>query len=88
MRAERERRQTVLEAKAHQESVVARAEGDKRAKILAAEAERDAQIALAEGKAKSIRLVYEAEAAGIEKLNQARISEPVLYNLSSFPHHQ
>ena len=67
MRAERERRQTVLEAQAHQEAVVSRAEGDKKAKILSAEAERDAQIALAEGKAKSIRLVYEAEAAGIEK---------------------
>ena len=78
MRAERERRQTVLDAQAHQEAVVSRAEGDKKAKILSAEAERDAQIALAEGKAKSIRLVYEAEAAGIEKLNQARISEPVL----------
>ena len=47
MRAERERRQTVLEAQAHQEAVVARAEGDKQAKILSAEAERDAQIALA-----------------------------------------
>lgn len=34
MRAERERRQTVLEAQAHQEAVVARAEGDKKAKIL------------------------------------------------------
>ena len=40
MRAERERRQTVLEAQAHQESVVSRAEGDKRAKVLAAEALR------------------------------------------------
>lgn len=58
MRAERERRQTVLEAQAHQESVVSRAEGDKKAKILAAEAEKEAQIALAEGRAKSIELVY------------------------------
>ncbi|MBR2187849.1 MAG: paraslipin, partial [Eubacterium sp.] len=40
MRAERERRQTVLEAQAHQEAVVSRAEGDKKAKILSAEAER------------------------------------------------
>ena len=46
MRAERERRQTVLEAQAHKEAVVSRAEGDKQAKILAAQAERDAQIAL------------------------------------------
>ena len=78
MRAERERRQTVLEAQAHQEAVVARAEGDKKAKLLAAEAERDAQIALAEGRAKSIALVYEAEAKGIQKLNDAKISEEVL----------
>ena len=78
MRAERERRQTVLEAQAHQEAVVARAEGDKQAKILAAEAERDAQIALAEGKARSIELVYQAEADGLEKLKKANISETVL----------
>ncbi len=78
MRAERERRQTVLEAQAHQEAVVSRAEGDKKAKILAAEAERDAQIALAEGKAKSIELVYQAEADGLEKLKSANVSESVL----------
>ncbi len=78
MRAERERRQTVLEAQAHQEAVVARAEGDKRAKILAAEAERDAQIALAEGRARSIEMVYQAEASGLEKLKDANVSETVL----------
>ncbi len=78
MRAERERRQTVLEAQAHQEAVVSRAEGDKKAKLLAAEAERDAQIALAEGRAKSIELVYQAEASGLEALKQADISESVL----------
>jgi regulator of protease activity HflC (stomatin/prohibitin superfamily) len=78
MRAERERRQTVLEAQAHQEAVVARAEGDKKAKILAAEAERDAQIALAEGRAKSKKLVYEAEAEGVSMLNKANITEGVL----------
>lgn len=78
MRAERERRQTVLEAQAHQEAVVARAEGDKKAKILAAEAERDAQIALAEGRAKSIEMVYRAEADGLEALKNANVSETVL----------
>lgn len=78
MRAERERRQTVLEAKAHQEAVVSRAEGDKQAKILSAEAERDAQIALAQGRAKSIELVYEAEAEGLRKLNEANASDSVL----------
>lgn len=78
MRAERERRQTVLEAQAHKESVVARAEGDKQAKELAAEAESNAQISLAKGKAEAIRLVYEAQAQGIEKLNQANVSEGVI----------
>lgn len=78
MRAERERRQTVLEAQAHQESVVSRAEGDKKAKILAAEAEKEAQIALAEGKAKSIELVYQAEAEGLRMLNESNPSAGVL----------
>ena len=78
MRAERERRQTVLEAQAHKEAVVSRAEGDKQAKILAAQAERDAQIALAEGRARSIELVYEAQANGIRHLNDANIKENVL----------
>ncbi|MCR4672576.1 MAG: paraslipin [Lachnospiraceae bacterium] len=78
MRAERERRQTVLEAKAHQEAVVSRAEGDKRAKILAAEAERDAKIAMAEGESRRIELVYEAQAEGLKKLNEANVSPAVL----------
>ena len=78
MRAERERRQTVLEAKAHQEAVVARAEGDKRAKILAAEAEKESQITLAEGKAKSILLVYKAEADGLQLINNTNVSNTVL----------
>ena len=78
MRAERERRQTVLEAQAHKEAVVSRAEGDKQAKILAAEAEKEAQIALAEGRARSIELVYKAESEGIHLLNEANVSEGVL----------
>lgn len=78
MRAERERRQTVLEAQAHQEAVVSRAEGDKRAKILAAEAERDAKIATAEGEAKSLLLVSQAKADGLKMLNEANIQENVL----------
>ena len=78
MRAERERRQTVLEAQAHQEAVVSRAEGDKKAKILAAEAERDAQIALAEGRARSIELVYQAEADGLKALKASQVDDAVL----------
>ncbi len=78
MRAERERRETVLQAEAHQESIVKRAEGDKRAKVLAAEAECEAQIAIAKGKAESVRLVYQAEADGLEMLREANVNDTVL----------
>lgn len=78
MKAEREKRQTLLEAEAHQQSVVARAKGDKEAKILEAEAARDAAIAIATGEAEKIRLVYEAEANGITKLKEAGADESIL----------
>lgn len=78
MKAEREKRQTVLEAQAHQESVITRAEGDKKAKVLAAEAECEAQSKIAEGKAEAIKKVYEAEASGIRMLREAGIDESVL----------
>lgn len=78
MKAEREKRQTVLEAQAHQEAVIARAEGDKQAKILAAEAERDAKIALAEGEARAIEEIAKANARGLELLKQANIDDKVL----------
>lgn len=78
MRAEREKRQSILEAEAHKQASVMRAEGDKQAAILKAEAERDAAITRAEGQAKSIMKVYEAEAAGIEKLSKVAISSGVL----------
>lgn len=68
MRAERERRQAVLEAQAHQESVVTRAEGDKKARILDAEAVRESQIILANAQAEQIRIVNEAECRAAEKL--------------------
>ena len=78
MRAERERRQTILEAESHQQSVVMRAKGDKEAKELAAEAEANAQISLAKGKAESIRLVYEAQAEGLRELNAAEPTEKII----------
>ncbi|MBD5585054.1 MAG: SPFH/Band 7/PHB domain protein [Clostridia bacterium] len=78
MRAEREKRQAILEAEAHQQSVTMRAEGDKRAAILDAEADRESDIARAHGRAESIRLVYEAEADGIRKLAEAGMTPEVL----------
>ncbi len=78
MKAERDKRQTLLEADAHKQSAITRAEGDKEAKVLAAEAEKEARIALAEGEAESIRRIYEAEAAGLERLKAAGIDSSVL----------
>lgn len=78
MRAERERRQTVLEAQAHQEAVVSRAEGDKKAKVLAAEAEKEAKIALAQGEAEAIERIAKAQAQGLVFLKQAEINDKVL----------
>ena len=78
MKAERDRRETLLEAEGHKQASITRAEGDKQALVLKAEAERDAAIARATGQAESIRLVYEAEAKGIELLKNANIDERVL----------
>ncbi|WP_458458770.1 SPFH domain-containing protein [Pseudobutyrivibrio sp.] len=78
MKAERDRRETLLEAEGHKQASITRAEGDKQALVLKAEAERDAAIARATGEAESIRLVYEAEARGIEMLKDANIDERVL----------
>lgn len=78
MRAERERRQTLLEAQAHKDAAVARAEGDKQAKILAAEAERESQRVLAEGRADAMRVVSEAEAASLKLLSEAKPSAEIL----------
>jgi len=78
MKAERERRQTLLEADAHKEAVVKRAEGDRQAMVLKAEAERDAAIARATGEAESIRLKYEAEAEGLRKLAETPVNQAVL----------
>ncbi len=68
MKAERDRRETLLEAEGHKQAVVTREEGNKQAKILEAEGEKAAAIAKAEGEARSIELVYEAEARGLKLL--------------------
>ena len=78
MKAERDRRETLLEAEGHKQASITRAEGDKTAMVLKAEAERDAAIARATGQAESIRLVYEAEAKGLELLKNAAMDEKVL----------
>lgn len=78
MKAERDRRETLLEAEGHKAAVITRAEGDKQAMILAAEGERDARIARAEGEAKAILLAKKAEADGIAALKAANADLSVL----------
>ena len=78
MKAERDRRETLLEAEGHKQAIVTREEGNKQAKILAAEAERAAAIAKAEGEAKAIQLVYEAQAKGLRMLQEVAGAEGML----------
>ena len=78
MKAERERRETLLQAEGHRAAIVTRAEGEKQAAILEAEGERDARVARAEGEAKAILLQKQAEAAGIRALMEANPNAAVL----------
>ena len=78
MKAERDRRETLLQAEGHKAAAITRAEGDKQAMILAAEGERDARIARAEGEAKAIFLSKKAEADGLRELKNAQVDYAVL----------
>lgn len=78
MKAEREKREALLQAEAHQESVIKKADGDAKALVLAANAQRDAEIAKAEGQAEAIRKIYQAEAEGLQRLKDAGIDRNVL----------
>ena len=78
MKAERERRETLLQAEGHKAAAITRAEGDKQAMILSAEGERDARIARAEGEAKAVILARQAEADGIRLLKEAGADNAVL----------
>ena len=78
MKAERDRRETLLQAEGHKAAAITRAEGDKQAMVLAAEGERDARIARAEGEAKAIYLAKKAEADGLRELREAGVNSAVL----------
>lgn len=84
MKAERDKRATILVAEGQRQSQIEKAEGEKRAKILAAEADKEAnirraeglkesQLLEAEGKAKAIEQISIAEAEAIRKVNSAII---------------
>jgi len=60
MRAERDKRATILTAEGERQSQILTAEGEKQSAILRAEGEREAQILRAEGQAKAISTVFQA----------------------------
>ena len=89
MKAERERRESILRAEGVKRSRILEAEGQKESQILVAEAEKQAailradavkeqKIREAEGEAESIRMVQTALADSIKMLNEANANESVL----------
>ena len=89
MKAERERRESILQAEGtkqsqilvaegEKQSAVLRAEAEREAAILRAEAERQAAILKAEGEAEAIRKVQLALADSIKLLNEANPNDQVV----------
>ncbi len=83
MKAEREKREKILQAEAFQESEIKKADGEAQAMIKRAQAKRDADIAIAQGKAKAIELTYNAESEGLKRLKEANVDARVV-QLKSF----
>ena len=89
MKAERDRRQAILQAEGQKksailiaegekESAILRASAEKEAAILKAEAERQAAILKAEGEAEAIRQVQQALADSLEMLNAKAPNDQVI----------
>ncbi|MCL2030742.1 MAG: SPFH/Band 7/PHB domain protein [Oscillospiraceae bacterium] len=78
MKAERERRQAILQAEGEKQSQILVAEGEKQAAILRADASRQSQILEAEGEAQAILTVQKALADSIVMLNESNPRESIL----------
>ena len=89
MKAERDRRQAILQAEGskksaillaegERESAILRADAEKQAAILKAEAERQSAILKAEGEAEAIRKVQQALADSLEMLNEKAPNDAVI----------
>jgi regulator of protease activity HflC (stomatin/prohibitin superfamily) len=66
MRAERDRRATVTEARGYQEAAIARADGERQSMVLAAEGRKQSAILDAEGEAQAIELRAKADKLRLE----------------------
>jgi len=75
MKAEREKRATILESEGHRQSAINVAEGAKQAQVLAAEANKAEQILQAEGEAKAIIAVADAQAAALDTVGKVAKTE-------------
>ncbi|AUD66156.1 peptidase [Tenericutes bacterium MZ-XQ] len=78
MRAERERRQTILIAEGQKRAEILKAEGEAEAVILRANAVKEQKIREAEGEAEAIYKLKEAEALGIKLIKDSMPDEAVL----------
>ena len=78
MRAERERRQTILIAEGEKRAEILRAEGEAQAVILRADASKQQKIKEAEGEASAIYKLKEAEALGIKLIKDSKPDQAVL----------
>ncbi len=78
MKAERDRRQAILQAEGQKKSAILIAEGEKESAILRADAEKQAAILKAEGEAEAIRKVQQALADSLAMLNEKAPNDAVL----------
>lgn len=78
MKAERDRRQAILQAEGQKKSAILITEGEKESAILRADAEKQAAILKAEGEAEAIRKVQQALADSLEMLNKSAPSDQVI----------
>ena len=78
MKAERDRRQAILQAEGTKRSQILVAEGEKESAILRADAEKQAAILRAEGQAQAIMTVQKATAEALQLLNEAAPNDQVI----------
>lgn len=72
MRAERERRESILQAEGNKAASILQAEGEKQSAILRAEAQKEAMVREAEGEKQSRILRAQGEAESIRQIAQAK----------------
>ena len=78
MKAERERRESILQAEGEKQSAILRADAAKQAKIMEAEAEKTAKILAAEAESEAIMKVQQATADALKLLNEAAPNDQVV----------